>query len=152
MTQEQWSEFCLLWICNYREAYNELPQSKLAQAWSVMNRAKHPSWWGASLSEVILKPFQYSCFNKNDPAYLHSPHIRDPKAIECYVACYQAYNALIPDPTGGADSYFDRSLDADPPVWAKSASHCCDIGSFHFFRVRGVVGEASPAAGTARPT
>jgi hypothetical protein len=41
----------------------------------------------------------------------------------------------ILDITHGATSYFDRSLDANPPSWAKDGEmgHVCDFGRLHFY-------------------
>jgi hypothetical protein len=43
----------------------------------------------------------------------------------------------IADPTEGADSYFDRSLDADPPAWSTSGEfiHTVNLGDFRFFKL-----------------
>lgn len=41
----------------------------LAVALSVRNRVEKPRWWGKNWKEVILKPWQYSCFNFGDPNF-----------------------------------------------------------------------------------
>ncbi|MBC8157732.1 MAG: cell wall hydrolase, partial [Alphaproteobacteria bacterium] len=49
------------------EARGEDEIGKIAVAHVIKNRAKHPKWWGKTIMEVCLKPWQFSCWNKKDP-------------------------------------------------------------------------------------
>lgn len=54
-------------LCTYREARGEDSQTQFAQACSLVNRVLEPCWWGTDVISVVLKPWQYSSFNFNDP-------------------------------------------------------------------------------------
>jgi hypothetical protein len=60
-------------LCAYREARGETAATQFAQACSVCNRVMQPCWWGTDVITVVLKPFQYSSFNFNDPNNLVWP-------------------------------------------------------------------------------
>lgn len=136
--QEAW-EFSLLSLCNYREAEGEIVLAKSAQAWSVRNRVLRPSWWGTDYASVILKHvqniYQYSCFNPGNPRSLVFPAANDTAWQACLMVCDDAYNGRGNDPSQGGQSYFDKSLDANPPSWAAKMIHTADVGNFHFYRV-----------------
>ena len=124
----------LLALCLWREARNQSDDAIRAVAWSIRNRVSHPTWWGKNWIDVITHPFQYSSFNKNDPNSYKFPSSLDLKMPICISIAEEVYSALEGDPTNGAVSYYDRSLDNNPPEWAKTAIHTCDIGAFRFFR------------------
>lgn len=63
---EKLSELELLTLCLYGEARGEGLDGMLAVGSVVLNRTKSPSWWGHDVKSVILKPYQFSCFNKAD--------------------------------------------------------------------------------------
>jgi len=139
MTRDQaksgW-EVGLLALVIWREARGEaLLTTKQAVAWSIRNRVLRPGWWGKDWESVILMPFQYSSFNRNDPNSTKFP-IPGPVWDDCLTAAGQVYTADIPDLTLGADSYFDMSLDTHPPDWATDGSkeHTGDWGRLHFYR------------------
>jgi N-acetylmuramoyl-L-alanine amidase len=123
----------LLALCVWREARGEVADAKLGVAWSIMNRAKNPGWWGSTLAEVVLKPYQYSSFNHNDPNATKWPPERDNSWLASCDAAQNAFSAAQADLTGGATHYFDKSLDANPPAWAAEMKHTCDIGNLHFY-------------------
>src|SRR3954466_6844553 len=124
----------LLALCLWREARNQQEDAIRAVAWSIRNRVSHPTWWGKSWVDVITHPFQYSSFNKGDPNATKFPTSLDLKMPLCVAIAWEVFDAKEGDPTGGAVSYFDKSLDSNPPNWAASATHTCDIGDFRFFR------------------
>lgn len=64
---EELTDVELLSLCVYGEARNQGLDGMLAVASVIVNRSKHPSWWGSSIKSVILKPWQFSCLNENDP-------------------------------------------------------------------------------------
>lgn len=51
----------------YGEARGQPIEGIKAVASVIMNRAQRGGWWGETPKEVCLKPFQFSCWNKNDP-------------------------------------------------------------------------------------
>jgi len=127
--------FTLLALCIWREARGESATTKLAVAWSIRNRVVRGGWWGNTWPTVILKPYQYSSFNANDPNATKLPGPADASWFDSLNAANDVFDTPIaPDPTGGATSYFDKSLDNNPPAWAAEKIHTCDIGSLHFYK------------------
>ena len=49
-------------------------------------------------------------------------------------AVFDVMAGNVPDPTGGATFYYDRSLDHHPPKWAAIYVHTADSGRFHFYK------------------
>lgn len=86
---------------------------------TLVNRAEHPRWWGHDLLSVCRQPYQYSCWNADDP---NQPKLlavteADPQfAVALYLA-RQAVARMLPDLTYGADSYYAISM-RTPPSWA----------------------------------
>ncbi len=148
-TLEQVYEVFLLALVIWREARGEILAAKYGVAWVVMNRTKHPGWWGGpSTVSVILKPFQFSSFNHNDPNATRWPSPLDTSWEASLQIAADMYAGQGQDPTSGAVYYFDRSLDNNPPVWAIDGStvHTADIGNLHFY-ARATCGERSRTNG-----
>ena len=59
----------LLALCIWGEARGESYVGKVAVGSVILNRVDKGGWFGKSLKGVILKPYQFSCFLKNDPNY-----------------------------------------------------------------------------------
>lgn len=134
MNPQQAYEFSLLALCIWREARGEVVPAKFGVAWSIRNRALKPSWWGTDFTSCILKPKQYSSFNPGDPNAVKWPMPADTSWLACLQAAQAAYAGVGDDPTGGATHYFDRSMDANPPIWSKTMSHMIDIGHLRFYK------------------
>ena len=133
-------DIALLALVLWREARGEvLLVTKQAVAWSIRNRVNHPGWWGRSWWTVILMPFQYSSFNHNDPNATKWPMETDESWLECVAVAADigSDTPSISDPTNGATSYFDMSMDINPPKWATDGSNekICDYGRIHFYRL-----------------
>src|SRR6185312_7029005 len=129
--------FTLLALCVWREARGESATTKLGVAWSIRNRVVRGGWWGNTWATVILKPYQYSSFNSNDPNACKLPAPTDPFWFDSLNAANDVYDVPVsPDPTGGATSYFGKSMDANPPSWATDGSNVktCEIGGLRFYK------------------
>lgn len=133
---EQYDDSGLLALAIWREARNQPAEAQFGVGCSIRNRVLRPRWWGRDYHSVILKPWQYSSFNQNDPNAekfpTEGPLLDQIKALAADVL------AGKPDNTNGAVSYYDRSLDKDPPKWASANEFqwACDLGAFHFFKLR----------------
>jgi len=136
---QQAYSFIVFALCIWRECRGELDTTKVAQAWSVRNRVKNPGWWGHDWVGVVLMPYQYSSFNHNDPNATKLPTEGDPSWQDCLQIASQVFAEppSVPDPTHGATSYFDMSLDTDPPKWAMDGSNVktVDFGRLHFYKL-----------------
>ncbi len=105
---------------------------KIAVAYSAINRAKR----GKSLKEVILEPYQYSCFNEGSDSskFLKNPMAYDSKEfIECLNLARDILSGKYSDPTGGATHYFNPKI-VKTPSWAKNLKKIGRIkNSYHIF-------------------
>lgn len=100
----------------------------------IYNRATHPGWWGTDIRSVCLKPFQFSCWNENDPNRAQmlaltdeSPHF--PLALSI---ANQAIAGNLVDITNGACYYYAESM-KEPPKWAIEKKPCAEIAGQYFF-------------------
>jgi len=140
LTAREAYQFGLLPLVLWREARNQPYDAMLAVAWVVKNRVASPKWWGSDFPSVILKHYkgiyQFTSFDDRDPNAAEFPHGPEPEWDQCLAAAAAAFTGNAPDPTQGATHYFDKSLDANPPAWAKSGTmiHTADVGDFHFYR------------------
>ncbi len=120
----------------YGEARGESVRGKEAVAAVVLNRveraAGRPHWWGSTVVEVCRKPWQFSCWNPNDPNRdkLLAVGPGDPQFDVCRRIARRALTGVLEDPTGGATHYHARGL---MPDWADGRSPSAVIGNHLFY-------------------
>jgi hypothetical protein len=129
----------LLARCIWGEARGEPVEGKLAVAHVVMNRKDADTYYGHSIADVILRRWQFSCFNETDPNLSQIIHLTDKNLELTY--CRAIADAVVfertsgrnADPTGGATHYHTAST---KPSWADSPQmkHLCRIGNHLFYR------------------
>lgn len=116
------------------EARGEGNDGMRAVACVVLNRVKLPGWWGHTIHEVCLHPFQFSCWNDDDPnlPLLRAVTTLNPQfASACQIA-QLACSGQLTDSTDGATHYFDRRITT--PHWAEGKTPCAEIGHHLFFK------------------
>lgn len=118
------------------EARGEPAEGILGVAWVIKNRQDHPRWWGADWKSVCLKPWQFSCWNLDDPN--RAEMLTTAEQSQSYPSCLAVANEVMgaeppADPTGGADSYFAVSIPT--PVWAEASAFTRRIGTQRFYKV-----------------
>jgi spore germination cell wall hydrolase CwlJ-like protein len=110
--------------------------SLLAVGNVVMNRVKQQTWYGTTVKEVCLKPWQFSCWNPNDP---NLPLLTQPLGGRVFGACLQVAEKVIrgewPDLTGGCDHYHAASLKKFPR-WTLEAKPRFRVGQHVFYDLR----------------
>ena len=122
----------------YGEARGEYAKngigSLIAIANVVMNRVQQQKWYGKTIQEVCLKPWQFSCWNKMDPNFLilQKKNIDDPVYEKCLEVANKVSTHVWPDITQGCDHYYSITLPF-PPVWARGKKPKCRIGQHIFF-------------------
>lgn len=126
-----------------REAGNQQRPAVEAVACSIRNRVKAGlKRFGLDWEDVIEKAWQYSSMvgPANDPNLRKYPNLKFAPWPLCLDVAEACYSGELADPTGGAHSYFDSSLDANPPTWSTDGefTHTTNIGSFRFFRLASV--------------
>lgn len=135
-------ELAMLVLVVGREAGNQPREAMLAVACSIRNRVDaRKARWGDAWEDVIEHAWQYSSIagpaaDPNLRKYINLSIAPWPTALE---VSELVYSRNVSDTTAGAHSYFDRSLDANPPTWSTDGEfvHTVDIGAFHFFKLRG---------------
>ncbi len=113
------SDVILLARLLFGEARGESREHKIDVAYSVLNRTGQRKWWGNTLNEVILKPHQYSCFNKNDPNYKAVVYPLKFSAVawnECVVVSRYVLSNPKQDTTNGATHYYSTWIPS--PYWS----------------------------------
>ena len=113
----------------------------------IMNRARNARWWGGSVVEVCRKPWQFSCWLPTDVNYLKLLAVTPSDAgfSLCLSVAQQAISGMLPDPTHGADSYYDTSI--RPPSWAVGKEPVYSVGDLRFYRLE----LSAPAGLTTEP-
>lgn len=121
------------------EARGESLQGKEAIANVITNRVKHANtrknfWWGNDIESVCQKPFQFSCWNKDDVNHSKITAITsaDTQFALCQRIAMRAINGLLFDHTNGADHYH---ADYMTPKWAKTERITATIGRHIFYRL-----------------
>lgn len=122
----------------YGEARGESWAGKVAVAHVALNRVKAQSWWGRDLEEVCRWPWQFSCWNENDPnrAKLEAVTLKDDAALrECLAAAAAAVWGLEPDPTDGCCHYMTKTRRAQgwPKSWGAMREPHREIGVHLFY-------------------
>lgn len=88
----------------------------------ILNRVKAKRG-GTCIADVCLAPLQFSSWNYNDPnrvKILTAPQ-KDPKVFQkCLDLAKKAIKGLTADRVNGAINYYDKTLDNNPPYWAKA--------------------------------
>ncbi|RYE60852.1 MAG: cell wall hydrolase [Oxalobacteraceae bacterium] len=121
------------------EARGEGLAGMVAVAWTIRNRVddgKDKSWWGEGYAGVCQKPYQFSCWNRNDPNY---PFLNGARQIpfrelaQCLIAADQVIDGRVPDPTSGATHYYATTM-LKAPDWAAKAKRTLKLGNHVFFR------------------
>jgi len=121
----------------YGEARGESLSGIEAIANVILNRVKHAQkigrfWWGKTIEEVCLKPFQFSCWNPRDPNYeILKTNLENNKVYQmCVRVAKRAIAGFLPDQTKGATHYHTKSVH---PYWAHAAVPSAEIGHHVFY-------------------
>lgn len=136
---EVWPALTLYATTVFLEAEGEPYMGKLAVAYVIRNRAKGVRT-AAALDDVILRPWQFSCWNA-DYADNRKQRLASPDA-EMWDASWQATAAawwsFAPDPTYGANHYLNpKTVKAygELPRWYDEARITAKIGAHEFLRL-----------------
>lgn len=110
-----------------------------AVAHVVVNRVEKNSWWGRSIADVCTYPWQFSCWNANDPNRKKLVEVTPSDAlfalastVSTEILSMTAQARQLNDPTGSATHYYADSI--RPPAWVAGATYTGRIGHHLFFR------------------
>lgn len=116
------------------EARGESQLGKVAVGWVIRNRRDSGKWFGqGTLTNICLRPWQFSCWNENDPNSQKALDVEldDPLLQKCLHAALTALHGMESDPTSGATHYYVAGT--PEPDWAKGKTPTCTIGVHRFF-------------------
>lgn len=118
------------------EARGTSPAGMRHVASVVVNRVKNPRWWGHDIISVCKAPWQFSCWNCDDPNFpkLISLRVEDPLYSTALKIADTAISGKLVDETGGADSYYAKSM-KKAPSWTVRAVHTYSDEWHSFWRV-----------------
>lgn len=115
----------------YGEARGEKTVGKKAVACVIMNRYKSKKWFaGKTIAETCQKPWQFSCWNKNDP---NRQKIMNASAVElgeCLTIAEKFVNGEEKDFLCGACHYHTLNV---KPNWAEGKKADFMIGHHLFY-------------------
>lgn len=121
----------------YGEARGETVRGKEAVACVIVNRAKRGQsrggyWWGSTVEEVCLKPWQFSCWNDGDPNRAKIDAVQPGHRVfdTCQRIARRAVAGSLEDVTNGATHY--HTADVTPP-WSRGKAVCAEIGRHLFY-------------------
>ncbi len=134
------SEQMILARAIWGEARGISKKARIAVAWSIKNRLGMKDEWG-TYHNIILAKAQYSAFWEESSKDPNLTALRDPlgttdnpadhqKWRETYQIAGQVINNEIPDPTNGANHYYDDSIVA--PYWVTDDSFNIKIDNLNF--------------------
>lgn len=115
----------------YGEARGEGVKGMQAVANVIMNRVARGGWYGASIKDVVLKPYQFSCWNSNDPNRAIITNASAAQLRQAREIAEKVISGELPDITGGATHYYAKSISA--PYWTKSMKRVATVGSHYFY-------------------
>lgn len=121
----------------YGEARGETVRGKEAVACVIVNRVKRARdrggyWWGDTIEHVCRKPWQFSCWNENDPNRKKIEAVEPGHKVfdTCLRIARRAVSGCLDDLTHGATHYHHASI---APVWARGKAVCAEIGRHQFY-------------------
>lgn len=114
----------------YGEARGESFTGQVAVGNVILNRARRGGWFGASIAAVCQKPWQFSCWNANDPNRdkLLAVDLTSEALRTAVQACLAAVER---DLTSGSTHYYAKHI--APPAWAKGLRPAFSEGGHLFF-------------------
>jgi len=144
------SEMDILARTIYGEARGESADGKIAVGCVIVNRAKlgakyreqkdkrHPLFGNGTLQDAAQRPWQFSCWNSNDPNRdkLMAVQAGDVHFDRCRAAAERAVTGY--DITDGATHYHTlqrpNGVKQWPPAWAVGARKTKEIGQHVFYK------------------
>lgn len=111
------------------------PGALIAVANVILNRFKRAGRYGKTMTEVCLKPRQFSCWNQNDPnrILIQNENLEtDPLFNICLVVVKKVIEGVWPDLTRGSDHYHASSC---LPYWARSRKVKLHLGRHIFYKL-----------------
>ncbi len=116
------------------EARGEGSAGMQAVANVVLNRVAKAGWWGDCIIAVCQKPYQFSCWNRDDPNYVRLQRIEsdDLHFATALRIARRAVYGVLDDITKGADHYHASGI---YPLWTRGERPVSVIGNHIFYKL-----------------
>lgn len=120
------------------EARNQGYRGMVAIANVIMNRValsdRHAHFGDGTVESACLAPWQFSCWNANDPNRnkLQAVDERDTVFCDCLDIASTACASQLDDITNGATYYY--LTNSPTPTWSIGQTPCATIGVHLFFK------------------
>lgn len=96
----------------------------------AVSKQKGKFWWGNSIIEICQKPYQFSCWNRDDPNYRKVLNVDARDRI--FAKALDIARRHLHDPTNGATHYHATGI---YPFWARNHQPTAAIGRHIFYRI-----------------
>jgi spore germination cell wall hydrolase CwlJ-like protein len=114
----------------FGEARGEPEEGQIAVACCILNRFKSGRWYaGKTIAETCQKPWQFSCWNENDPNRDKLNALTEKEYKKYFPVIAKAKESDI---TNGATHYYAPAV-VSCPKWAEGKEPCAKIGGHLFF-------------------
>lgn len=113
----------------FGEAKANDTEDAVAIACVIVNRAKH-KLWPDNISQVCLQPYQFSCWNANDPNRTRILNAKGTWFAKCLKVARMAVDGDLADPTNGSTHYHTRAV---KPKWSKGKKPVYETAGHLFF-------------------
>jgi N-acetylmuramoyl-L-alanine amidase len=114
----------------YGEARGEKFDGMCAVAWTIVNRVLKQTWYGKTVREVCLKPWQYSCWHDQKDKMLAARETM-PTFQRCKAAALLVLSGGWEDNTKGSTHYYADYIAT--PKWAIGHKPVAVFGVHKFF-------------------
>lgn len=118
----------------YGEGRGEPFEGQIAIAYSIKNRLNAKSWYGNTIYGVCRKPWQYSCWNRDDPNFstIQTVTTDNPSFLRALCIFGLVMSGDLIDPTNGATHYHTKQI---TPTWTASPrmKFLKEIGNHRFY-------------------
>lgn len=114
----------------YGEARGEPFDGMCAVAWTVINRTNKQSWFGKTIRDVCLKPWQYTCWHDQKDKLLGVAETNK-SFMRCKAAVLLVLSGGWADVTKGSTHYYADHI--PEPKWAVGKKPVATIGHHRFF-------------------
>ena len=137
MDKEFLSQVDILARTLYGEARGEGLIGIEAVANVIMNRValskQYTLWWGKTVEEVCLKPFQFSCWTPSDCNFYKLIRITSDDDVfrMCLRVAQRAVSGTLADITKGATHYHRKDIS---PAWARRLTPVFEYKNHLFYR------------------
>lgn len=116
------------------EARGEDDEGMTAVCCTVINRFNSGKWYaGKTIEETCKKPWQYSCWNDNDPNKAYLLKLKPEQLEREYSIINKVVSGIYNDVTCGATHYYNPKA-CKIPKWAVGKVPCYVHGRHLFFK------------------